>query len=40
MLYRDILYNLLGYAFGIPGFKASEVVDFHHKLIKDKVDLI
>ena len=35
MLYRDILYNLLGYAFGITGLKATEIVGFYRRLIDD-----
>ena len=35
VLYRDILYNLLGYAFGIQGLKAIEIVEFYRRLIND-----
>ena len=35
VLYRDILYNLIGYVFGVPDLTAQETLNFYNHLIKD-----
>ena len=38
VLYRDILYNMIGFVFGLPGPSSDPTIDFYNRLIKDNAE--